>query len=222
MTREDIKETVVKGLFLGMILFVSTLISLLISNDMQNLQIVRTFIIPILAAYCLIGIFVLWMRYRSTLRKRGSSLFSGPSIVYWIWILATIIMAGSYGIPQALRYIILTNTATLLIVWLLDCLYLKNIAKELNSGLGFYRLTLVEDLNSKPQTEDMFMKEIESYCIKNHLSLEVIEYGIPAKIKMNNNLYTVKLGQYYSIIGTIVYTLEFQNIVSRTTTSAVK
>jgi hypothetical protein len=220
MTREDLKETAVKGLFLGVILFISTLISLLISNDMQHLQIVRTFLIPILAAYWLIGMFILWMRYRSTIRKKGFSMFSGIAIVYWVWILATIFMAGAYGIPQVFRYIILANVATLLVGWLLDCLYLKNIAKELNSGLGYYKRTLVEDLQSRPATEDLFMKEIENYCNRNHLSLEIIEYGIPAKIKMNNNLYTVQLGQYYSIIGTIVYTLEFQNIVSRTTTSA--
>jgi hypothetical protein len=146
-------------------------------------------------------------------------MFSGIAIVYWVWILATIFMAGAYGIPQVFRYIILANTVTLLLVWLLDCLYLKNIAKELNSGLGYYKRTLVEDLQSRPQTEDMFMTEIENYCIKNHLSLEIIEYGIPAKIKMNNTLYTVQLGQYYSLIGTLVYTLEFQNIVSRATTS---
>lgn len=219
MTREDIKETIVKGFFLGLILFVSTLISLLISNDMQHLQAVGTFLIPILIAYCLIGMFILWMRYRSTIRKKGFSLFSGAAAVYWVGIFAAIFMAGSYGLPQFLRYIILANVATLLLVWLLDCLYLKNIAKELNSGLGYFRQTLVEDLESRPTTEDMFMKEIENYCIKNHLSLEIIEYGLPAKIKMDNTLYTVQLGQYYTIIGTIVYTLQFKNIVSRTTTS---
>jgi hypothetical protein len=164
--------------------------------------------------------FILWMRYRSTIRKKELSLFSGAAAVYWVGIFAAIFMAGSYGLPEFLRYIILANAATLLLVWLLDCLYLKNIAKELNSGLGYFRQTLVVDLESRPATEDMFMKEIESYCTKNHLSLEIIEYGIPAKIKMDNTLYTVQLGQYYTVIGTIVYTLQFKNIISRTTTSA--
>lgn len=215
MTKEDIREIAVKGLFLGMILFVSTLIDLLINKDMQNLQIVGIFLIPIILGYCLLGMFIRWMVYRSTIRKEGPHLFSGAAIVYWILMLSTIFMAGSYFIPQVIRYIVVANTATLLLAWLLDCVYLRNIAKELNSGLSYYSRTLVEDLRERPQTEDMFMEEIKNYCKKNHVSLEILEYGIPAKIKMNNALYMVKLGQYYSVVGTLTYTLEFHNVVSQ-------
>lgn len=215
MTKDDRREIAVKGLFLGLILFVSTLIDLLINKDMQHLQIVGTFLFPIIVGYCLLGMFIRWMMYRSTLRKKGSHLFSGPAIVYWIMILSAIFTAGAYGIPQVIRFIVVANVATLLLVWLLDCLYLKNIAKELNSGLEYYSRTLVEDLPERPQTEDMFMGEIENYCKKNNLSLEIKEFGIPAKIKMNNTLYLVKLGQYYTLTGSIVYTLEFHNIVSK-------
>lgn len=215
MTKDDRREIAVKGLFLGLILFVSTLIDLLINKDMQHLQIVGTFLFPIIVGYCLLGMFIRWMMYRSTLRKKGSHLFSGPAIVYWIMILSAIFTAGAYGIPQVIRYIVVANIATLLLLWILDCLYLKNIAKELNSGLEYYSRTLVEDLPARPQTEDMFMGEIENYCKKNNLSLEIKEFGIPAKIKMNDTLYLVKLGQYYTLTGIIVYTLEFHNIVSK-------
>jgi len=215
MTREDKKEIAVKGLFLGLILFVSTLIYLLIDMDMPNLRIVGTFIIPIIFGYCLLGMFLRWMVYRSTIRKEGFHLFSGTAIVYWIWILSTFFMVVAYWIPQIIRFIVLVNIATLLIVWLLNFIYLKNIAKELNSGLKYYSRTLIEDLPKKPQTEDMFMQEIENYCTKNHLSFEIINYGIPAEIKIDNTLYTVKLGQYYSVVGSPVYTLEFHNIASK-------
>jgi hypothetical protein len=63
------------------------------------------------------------------------------------------------------------------------------------------------------------MEEIEKYCKKHNLSIEILEYGLPAKIKMDNTLYSVKLGEYYDIIGALVYTLEFHNIVSKTSTS---
>lgn len=214
MTKGDRREITVKGLFLGLILFVSTLIDLLINKDMQHLQIVGTFLFPIIVGYCLLGMFIRWMMYRSTLRKKGSHLFSGPAIVYWIMILSAIFTAGAYGIPQVIRYIVVANVATLLLAWLLDCLYLKNVAKELNSGLEYYSRTLVEDLPARPQTEDVFMEEIDNYCKKNHLSLEIMEYGIPAEIKMSNTLYIVKLGEYYNLMGSIVYTLEFHNVVS--------
>lgn len=215
MTMEDRREIIVKGFFIGLILFASTLIDLLINKDMKHLQIVGTFLIPILLGYCLLGTFIRWMMYRSTLRKKGSHLFSGPAIVYWIMMLSAIFTAGAYGIPQVIRYIVVSNVATLLLAWILDCLYLKNIAKELNSGLEYYSRTLVEDLPARPQTEDMFMEEIDNYCKKNHLSLEIMEYGIPAKIKMNNTLYMVNLGEYYDVIGSIVCTLEFHNVVSK-------
>jgi|GEM_PF-646316 len=215
MTKEDKKEISVKGLILGLILFVSTLIDLLINKDMQHLQIVGTFLIPIILGYCLLGMFIRWMVYRSTIRKEGFHIFSGAAIAYWIFMLSTIFMAGAYFIPQIIRYIVVANTAALLIIWFLNCVYLKNIAKELNSGLAYYNRTLVEDLQEKPHTEDIFMENIENYCKKNHLCLEILEYGIPAKIKMNNALYMVKLGQYYSVIGTLTYTLEFHNVVSK-------
>lgn len=214
MTKEDIKEISIKGLTLGLILFLSTLIELLINKDMHHLQIVGTFLIPIILGYCLLGMFIRWMVYRSTIRKEGFHLFTGVSIVYWIFMISAIFMAGAYFIPQVIRYIVVANIATLLLVWLLNCIYLKNIAKELNSSLAYYNRTLVEDLQEKPLTEDMFLEDIQNYCKKNHLSLEILEYGIPAKIKMNNVHYNVKLGQYYSMIGTLTYTLEFHNVVS--------
>lgn len=215
MTKEDRRDFTVKGLFLGLILFVSILIDLLINKDMQHLQIVGTFLIPIILAYCLLGIFIQWMVYRSTLRKEGVNLFSGAAIVYWIFMISTIFIAGAYFIPQVIRYIVVVNVATLLLVWFLNFVYLKNIAKELNSDLAYYSHTLVEDLKERPQTEDMFMEELENYCKKNSLSFEILEYGIPAKIKMNNVPYIVKLGQYYSVVGTVTYTLEFHNVVSQ-------
>lgn len=216
MTRKDRMEFVIKGLFLVLTLFVSTLVALLINGDIQHLLIARTFIIPIAVGYCLLGIFIRWMLYRSTLRKKGFSLFSGAAAIYWLWLFIILLMVGAHWIPQVIRYIILINAAALLLVWSLDFLYMKNIAKELNSGVDYSSRMLVEDLPWKPQTEDMFMQEIQNYCNKNNLSLEIIEYGIPAKIKMNNTLYMVQLGQYYTVLGSIVHTLEFHNVVSKT------
>ncbi|MFL0248200.1 DUF4318 domain-containing protein [Candidatus Clostridium stratigraminis] len=214
MTKEDIREISIKGLSLGLILFLSAIIELLINKDMQHLQIVGTFLIPIILAYCLLGMFIRWMLYRSTIRKEGFHLFTGVAVVYWISMFSAIFMAGAFFIPQVIRYIVLANIATLLLIWFLNCIYMKSIAKELNYNLSYYNRTLVEDLQERPQTEDIFIEEIETYCKKNHLSLEIIEHGIPAKIKMNNVLYIVKLEQYYSMFGTLTYTLEFHNVVS--------
>lgn len=215
MTKEDRRDITLKGLFLALILFASTLINLLVHRDIQHLRIVGTFLIPIIIGYILLGLFIRFIIYRSTVRKREFHLFSGSAIIYWIGIFSTIIMFSAYWIPQVIRYIVLANVAALLLVWFLDYLYLKNIAKELNSGLKYYSRILVEDLSTRPDTEDMFMEEIENYCKKNNLSLEIIDYGIPAKIKMNNALYLVKLGQYYTLFGGISYTLEFHNIISK-------
>jgi len=215
MTKEDRKEITVKGLFLGLILFVSTLIYLLMNMDMLDLHIFRTYLIPIIVGYCLLGIFIRWMVYRSTIRKKKFHLFSGFAIVYWIWIFSAFLMFISFWIPQVIRIIVVVNVTALLLVWLLNYIYLKNIAKELNSGLKYYSRTLIEDLPKKPQSEDMFMKEIEDYCTRNHLSFEIINYGMPAEIKIDNTLYIVELGQYYSMIGSLIHTLEFHNKASQ-------
>lgn len=215
MIKEDRIEIIVKGLFLALILFLSTLINLVIQQDIQHLKIVGTFLIPIIFGYCLLGMFIRWMVYRSTLRIEGPNIFSGAAIIYWIFMFSIIIMFCACLIPQVIRNTITVNVAALLLVWLLNYLYLKNIAKELNFGLEDYARVLVEDLPERPQTEDIFMKQIENYCKNNNLSLEIIEYGIPAKIKMNNTLYMVKLGQYYTVMGGAVYTLEFHNMISK-------
>ncbi|WML32792.1 DUF4318 domain-containing protein [Clostridium sp. OS1-26] len=215
MTKEDRREITVKGLFLALILFMSMLIDLLILRDMQHLQVVGTFLIPIIAFYCLLGMFIQWMVYRSTLRKKEFHLLSGTAAIYWICMLSIIFMVCAHWVPQVIRYIVVANGAALLLVWFLDYLYMKKIANELNSGLEYYSRVLVEDLPARPKTEDMFMEEISNYCKKNHLSLEILEYGIPAKIKMNNIQYMVKLGQYYTLVGILVYTLEFHNMISK-------
>lgn len=215
MMKEDRVEIISKGLFLAVILFLSTVINLLIQRDIQHLKVIGTFLIPIILCYFLIGIFIRWLVYRNTLIKDGSHIFSGAAAIYWIFIFTTIIMFCSALIPKFIHDIITVNIGILLLVWFLNYIYLKKIAKELNSGLKYHSRVLIEDLLEKPQSEGRFIGEIENYCKKNNLSLEILEYGIPSKIKMNNTIYIVKLGQYYNVIGCIVYTLEFRNIVPR-------
>lgn len=216
MTKEDVKEIALKGLFLGLILFGSTLIYQLVIQNVKNLQIIGTYLIPFIVGYGVIGILLRWLLHLSTVKTQQFHLFSGPAAVYWIWMIGIVVILCAYLIPTAVREIVLVNSAALFLTWLIDYLYLKNIAKELNSGLGYFSRVLIEDLQAHPRTEDKFMDEIQSYCKKNNISLDIIEYGMPAKIKMNNKLYQVRLGQYYSLIGTLVYTLEFHNILSRT------
>lgn len=215
MMREDSTEIILKGFFLALILFLSTLINLLIQKDIQHLKAIDTFLIPIILGYCLIGIFIRWLVYRSTLLKDKSHIFSGAAAIYWIFIFTTIIMFCAALIPKLIRDIITVNVMILLLIWFLNYIYLKKIAKELNSGLKHYSRVLIEDLPEKPQTEGRFIGEIENYCNRNNLSLEILEYGIPSKIKMNNAVYIVKPGQYYNVMGGAVYTLEFHNIVSK-------
>jgi hypothetical protein len=216
MLKEDKIEILSKGLFLALILFLSTVIYLLIQQDTQHLIIVGTFLVPIILGYCLIGVFIQLIVYGNSLKSEVSPIFSGAAIIYWIFLITTVVMLCASFIPQVIRYTITINIIVLFGVWLINYLYLKNIADELNSELGYYSQVLVEDLNEKPQTEDIFMEEIKYYCKRNNLDLEIIWYGIPANIKMNNINYTVKLGEYYSILGNVIYTLEFHNNFSQT------
>ncbi|EHI98205.1 hypothetical protein CDLVIII_1513 [Clostridium sp. DL-VIII] len=214
MMKEDRVEIISKGLFLAVILFLSTVINLLIQRDIQHLKSIGTFLIPIILCYCLIGIFIRWIVYRNTLIKDGYHIFSGAAAIYWIFIFTAIIMFCAFLIPKFIRDIITVNVIILLLIWFLNYIYLKRIATELNSGIKHHSRVLIEDLPEKPQSEGRFIGEIENYCKRNNLSLDIIEYGIPSKIKMNNTMYVVKLGQYYDVMGGMVYTLEFHNIVS--------
>lgn len=216
MTNGEKKEIIINGLILGMILFLSTLFILLINIYIENFQVIWTFLIPIFVGYCLLGMFIRWMAYRSTLRKNGFSILSGTDIAHWILFFSTIFMVGAFSLPHFIRYVVVTNVLTLLLIWFLNCIYIKKISNELNTNMDYYRKAIVIDLSKKPETEEIFTKEIVNYCKKNHLSLEIIEYGIPSKIKLDNILYLVQLGQHFSVEGCIIYTLEFHNIVSKT------
>lgn len=216
MLKEDKIEILSKGLFLALMLFLSTIIYLLIQQDTQHLKIVGALLVPIILGYCVIGVFIQLIAYRNSLKAEVSPIFSGASIIYWIFLITTAVMLCASFIPQIIRDTITINIIVLFLVWLINYLYLKNIADELNSELGYSSQVLVEDLRERPQTEDIFMEEIKNYCKKNNLDLEIIWYGIPANIKMNDINYTVRLGEYYSILGNVVYTLEFHNTFSQT------
>ena len=73
------------------------------------------------------------------------------------------------------------------------------------------RSALVVDLDEKPATMEAYFHEIEKYCEANHWNLEYIKKEKPALIRINGKKYAVKIGLYYTPIGTIVYTMTFSS-----------
>ena len=91
----------------------------------------------------------------------------------------------------------------------IPCVSYENI-KDIRNYSDVSVLLLLEDLERKPRNADEFMECIASYCKKNALDLEVLQYGIPAKVKMGDELYEVKLVEYCSLSNGIVSALEFR------------
>ncbi len=146
----------------------------------------------------------------SKIIRKISFLFSGAAIVWWSFLIYFIVSTISQFLVDYVRNIVIMHLAIVLFAVLGNYLYMRYVSKELNEGEWKKKLVLLEDLEQKPRNEDEFMECIISYCKKNALDLEVFQYGIPAKVKMGDELYEVKLVEYCSLSNGIVSALEFR------------
>lgn len=211
MTRNDWFIKFGKCIALGLTLFFSSVFVLLLTHDMVHLELFADKLFLIMGSY--IGI-VLVLRGISSLKifHRIGFLFSGASMIYWVGLfLLPVEVIGTF-LDDYLRHILTANALVLTAVLIGNFFYIKYIADELNHGKWNKGFRLVEDIDQKPHGEDEFMQWIESYCRKNALDLEVLQYGIPAEIKMDGLTYRVEVTEYASVANGIVPAIEFVRI----------
>lgn len=78
---------------------------------------------------------------------------------------------------------------------------------RLVAALPFIRR--LEDLDHRPRNEDEFMEQVENYCKRSGLAYEIIQYGMPAQVRLDEVRYFVKVSEYCSMASGIVPALEF-------------
>lgn len=209
MRKEECIEELLKSVKIGLVLFFSAVISLMLNHDMVHLELFSEKIFLIVGIYIGVVIIIRLMLSSKIIRKI-SFLFSGAAIVWWSFLIYFIVSTISQFLVDYVRNIVIMHLAIALCAVLGNYLYMRYVSKELNEGEWKKKLVLLEDLEQKPRNEDEFMECIISYCKKNALDLEVFQYGIPAKVKMGDELYEVKLVEYCSLSNGIVSALEFR------------
>ncbi len=200
-----------KGILLGIILFFSAVFSLMVTQDMEHLQLFSEKLFLMIGGYILIVLIAKLFFSISWIRKMGI-LFQGAGILWWGWLFALAVSIGSSFLPDYVRCIFISNLLILLLLYTGRFLYTKWIADELNMGNWKKGFVFVEDIDEKPKGEDAFMQWIDQYCLKNGLDYDILHYGMPAKIKMDGIEYKVEVFDYASMSSGIVPAIKFTRL----------
>ena len=208
MSVENRKECGLKGSILGLVLMMSSLLVVSFTGDTAGIVLALPYMPVILAGYLILGVFFWWIHGRT---PKEHSLLTGAASSYLVFLVVVAVMTIDAFLTQTVRYVILVNIAVLFVLWLMEYVSLKKIADELNQGMPQGRSALMVDLDEKPATMEAYFHEIEKYCKANHWNLEYIKKEKPALIRINGKKYAVKMGLYYTPIGTIVYTMPFSS-----------
>ncbi|WP_349947897.1 DUF4318 domain-containing protein [Lacrimispora sp. BS-2] len=204
--REAFWEILISGADLGTILFAGALMGLWLFSERQGLEMVMDrlgliFLIYLLAG-CLLQLF-------KRLPEMDLSWLRGMAIIYWYEILMIFLIVLAQFLPDYLRYMIGSDAAVLFGRWVLNYLYAKRTANQLNMAKG--GRTLVIDLNEKPGSKEEFFSLLDDYCIRNRMCLEYIKRDIPAEVKIDGVLHEVDLKSYYTY-GGAVYTMDITRL----------
>lgn len=201
--REVFWNIAVSGANLGVILFAGGLLGLWALSGREEMEFITSRLGVVFFLYLLAGCF---FRLVKSLPELDYTWLRGITVVYWFDILLFLLMIAAAFLPDYLRYMILADAAVLFVRWIINYVYMKHVADQLNHRAGGGR-TLVIDLNEKPGTKEEFFGILEEYCVKNRLDLEYVERDIPALVKLDGIPHKVDLNSYFTY-GGAVYTMD--------------
>lgn len=204
-------ENLFKTAGFGLIYFFSAVFSLMLNKDMLHLKLFSDNLFLISGIYIILALIIRFI-FSLEYIKSFLVMFKGPASLLWIFIIITILPLTNLILEPYMQHIAKIHIIITLLLIIGNFLYMRNISIKLNNGNWKHGFKLVEDLPCKPKNEDEFMQYIYNYCQKNSLEIEVIKYGMPAIIKLEDELNEVSLQSYLSMAGGIIYTLEFKNI----------
>ena len=209
MTKNEWFKDIGKSIVIGLLLFFSAVLYLMLKKDMIHLHIFSENVIWLMGGY-VVGVRGIQCICSMKSIKKLEVLFQGEAIVWWILLGSLLWMDIISLMPDYVRGIVLANACVIMCIAAGNYIEMYFISKELNKKDWKRGFVIVEDLSSKPRNEEEFFKSIQCYCIKNALELEVLDYGMPAKIKMGGHIYDADVMEYCSLSDGIVYALRFR------------
>ena len=204
---EGLTEILKKGSLLGMIMFISSLVTLSLAAT-EGLETFWSLRLVILLCYLAAG--CLLQLIRGFTPQLDSAWFRGAAAVSWCYLLLFFLSFLTWRLPSFVRAMLLTSAAVLLLLMEAEYRYLKKVAKDLNSSAA--GRTLIIDLDEKPRSPEAFFDLLETYCRKSSVTLEYVKKDIPATVKLEGRLHTVALTESY-MYGGPVWSMEIREIL---------
>lgn len=209
--KEYIKNSIFYGSYLGFILFSIFMLLVFIihiDNIVSSQNLAPIFFILSLT----IGFFIIFFRNINQDIRYNYNMFNGISGIYWIMIIMFFIPVLSIITPFIVKVFINSTIITILSIYFLEYLYLKNTADNLNTFTSSQKYkTLYVELDKKINSIDEFLEELDKYCSQFE-NIEYISLGIPTILKIDNVLYEADLAEYYSIIGTPIIAISLKTL----------
>lgn len=209
--KEYIKNSIIYGSYLGFIIFSIFMLLVFImniENVVSNQSLAPIFFILSLT----IGFFIIFFRNINQDIRYNYNILNGISGIYWIMIITFFIPVLSIITPFIFKLFINSTIVTILSMWFLEYLYLKNTANNLNTFNSSKKYkTIYIELNKKINSVDEFLEELDRYCLQFE-NVEYISLGIPTKLKIDNVLYEADITEYYSIIGTPIIAISLKTL----------
>lgn len=209
----ELKENAAHGAVLGMILFITTTVSLASSFTLQEIEPFVSYLPGVLVFYLIFGILLTAFhnRPRHGKKKAGWVLAGISGIMVFFLLMWFIVFAVVRTVPYLIRATVVINLLVIAVVWGIEYLCMANASKEMNANTKCMGRSLIEVLDEYPKGEDAFIEAITKYCGKNHIELEVITAEKPAVVKMDGVYHKVSVTSWYGYTGP-VYGLKFEEM----------
>ena len=209
--KEYFKNSIIQGSFLGFAIFSVYMVSVFLTHNENTLA--SQNLAPImLASSILIGFFTILFRELNQDLRSTYHVLNGITGVYWIMMICVVISVVSALIPFIFKLFINSAVLTILAMWLLEYLYLKNISNSLNSSISAKKnKTLYIEIDKKIETMEEFFEELNKYCSQFE-NVEYISMDLPALIRIDGVLYEADIVEYYSVVGTPITAISIKTV----------
>lgn len=209
--KEYFKNSIIQGSFLGFAIFSVYMVSVFLTHN-ENTLASQNLAPIILISSIVLGFLTIFFRELNQDLRSTYHVLNGITGVYWIMILCVIISAVSALIPFIFKLFINSAVLTILAIWLLEYLYLKNISNSLNSSISAKKnKTLYIEMDKRIETMEEFFEELNKYCSQFE-NVEYISMDLPALIRIDGVLYEADIVEYYSVVGTPITAISIKTV----------
>lgn len=209
--KEYFKNSIIQGSFLGFAIFSVYMVSVFLTHN-ENTLASQNLAPIILISSIVLGFLTIFFRELNQDLRSTYHVLNGITGVYWIMMLCVIISAVSILIPFIFKMFINSAVLTILVMWFLEYLYLKNISNSLNSSISAKKnKTLYIEMDKRIETMEEFFEELNKYCSQFE-NVEYISMDLPALIRIDGVLYEADIVEYYSVVGTPITAISIKTV----------